>query len=349
MYENQLKQYYNPKPYTFKKCVNRPIDNSINLSIIIPIYNSEKFIKQCLDSIINNVTKYTYEVILIDDGATDSSELILKKYVDQYENFKLIKKTNGGAASARNVGLDNAQGTYIAFIDADDYIHKDYIQRLMSIALKDSCDYVRCGFYRTYGENIMPFEGIEIKTDDGLGENITRFEGFLWMSVIRRGILEDIRLPEGYWYEDMIVRPLILKKCKKVVGIKDCLYYYRQHEENISKTVENSVNYKCLSQLYLADYIVQYAKDVGIDIDDNFKLLIFREYGMILYRRTLKINKDIRKKIFLIASCKIEELNIDSKTLVQFADKKIWVAYQKKSFYLYSIVSLYEKWRCDCL
>ena len=344
-YEREIKKLYNPKPYSHKKYINKVVNPNIDLSIIIPVYNSEKYLKECLDSIFNNKTKYKYEVICINDGSTDKSLEILEKYKKNHKNLIIINQDNSGAASARNKGLDNAVGKYIAFIDSDDYIANNYIEKLLGIAIKQDTDIVKCGYYRTFDKKQDKIYGLQLKCNEGLKNNILKIEGFLWMCVIKRELLFDIRLPEGYWYEDMIVRSLILHKCKKFIGIKDCLYYYRQHDKNISKIVEHSTDYRCLSQYYLSNYIIEYAKAINLRIDNNFKLIMLIEHGIMSYSRLNKLEKKIKKQIFYLSSKRIKYLNFNKQQLLNFSNKYFYKAFKKENYFLYKLIALYTKWQ----
>ena len=121
------------------------------ISIIIPVFNGEKYIDRCLQSI-RNSSYQEFEIIIIDDGSSDNTLSIIKKYEAQDNRIKVISKINGGSASARNVVIQNAKGQYIAFIDADDYIHKDYLKILYNNINDDDIDIVECDFAIVYND-----------------------------------------------------------------------------------------------------------------------------------------------------------------------------------------------------
>ena len=122
------------------------------VSIIIPIYNVEEYLSQCLDSIVNQ-TYSNLEVILINDGSTDNCLEICNKYINKY-NWKLINKKNGGLSSARNAGLKEFTGDYVYFIDSDDWIKEDMIEVLVSLLENKKADIVECGIYWVYDNEI---------------------------------------------------------------------------------------------------------------------------------------------------------------------------------------------------
>ena len=119
------------------------------ISVIVPIYNVEKYINRCIDSIIEQ-TYTNLEIILVDDGSTDNSGSICDEYAKKDNRIKVIHKENGGVSSARNVGLDTAIGQYITFVDSDDYIEKKYCEILLKTLKKQKADCVACGYNRIY-------------------------------------------------------------------------------------------------------------------------------------------------------------------------------------------------------
>lgn len=134
---------------------NLEIDEKIDLSIIVPVYNSEKFLKRCMDSIVGQKTKYHFEIIAINDGSTDGSLEILEEYEKKYNFFRNINQPNGGISKARNTGINNARGEYIGFIDNDDYVVEEYVEKLLERAYQNKADMVKC--------NHVNFSGIHRK------------------------------------------------------------------------------------------------------------------------------------------------------------------------------------------
>ena len=121
----------------------------VKVSVIVPVYNVEKYIRKCLDSLVNQ-TLENIEIIIVDDGSTDTSKDIIKEYMDKYKNIKYYQKENGGLGDARNYGLQYATGKYIAFLDSDDYIRVRTYQLMYEKAEKEDSDIVECNFYWTY-------------------------------------------------------------------------------------------------------------------------------------------------------------------------------------------------------
>ena len=119
------------------------------VSIIVPVYNVEKYLKRCINSLINQ-TLQDIEIIVVDDGSTDNSGQIIKEYQEKNSNIKYYKKENGGLSDARNYGMKYAPSEYIAFLDSDDFVDKTMYEKMYNKAIEENADYVECDFYWAY-------------------------------------------------------------------------------------------------------------------------------------------------------------------------------------------------------
>ena len=212
------------------------------VSVIVPIYNVESYLKECIESILAQTWK-NYEVILVDDGSTDLSGKLCDAYVNENDNVRVIHKENGGLSSARNAGIEVSVGNYVAFVDSDDIIHPDYLKVLVEIAESQEADLVACDFIK--GENCQwiqdPAPQIEIR----LGENILRkmndkdvIVTVAWNKLYQRKFFDKygLRYPEGKIHEDMFLTPQVLYHANKMVITNQKLYFYRQRENSIMNT-----------------------------------------------------------------------------------------------------------------
>ena len=324
--------------YSYKNYKNLPNDSKINLSVIIPIYNVEPYLKECLDSVLGNKTKYHFEIIAINDGSTDGSLNILEKYQD--ERLKVISTKNGGLSWARNVGLNNAVGEYVTFVDSDDYVTNDYVDALMDAAYKYNADVVRAGYYVLDGEKTIDAHTNKISVSDGLGERVLKCSGFAWGAVIRRELFYGVRFPVGYIFEDMIMRPLILAQAKNYIEIDECVYYYRQRKGSILHQVNDSLDYKCLDQYYLPREIYKYGLKIGVE-KRILALIIFRELGLISFMRLRKMNREVRKGVFELNAEFIDKLSLQDDELSDEVDKLYLKCFRKRNYILYVLISIY--------
>jgi len=221
--------------------------NSI-ISVIVPVYNAEKDISRCIESICNQTYRHL-EVLLIDDGSTDRSGDICKRYQNADERIVYIKKDNGGQASARNVGLDHSTGDYIAFVDSDDYIEETMFSEMMSAIIDTNSDLCICGIKKTRGEkttNICHVDQERIYTNSELMRAyfIQRIIGtVIWNKLYKAYLWSNTRFPEVRANEDAFVLHEVLFKARRAVQIPSCLYYYIIRANSTERTFSiNSLN-----------------------------------------------------------------------------------------------------------
>lgn len=208
------------------------------ISIIVPVYNVEVYIEKCIDSLINQTYK-NIEIILVDDGSTDKSYDICKKYSETDNRIKLIHKNNGGLSDARNVGIDNATGKYITFVDSDDWLSYDYCDIMIKEINETKADIVMSNLVYVYS-NDYTFE-VEEKFDKKSYTNVEALEKFEdTVSVVavsklyRRELFEDLRYKVGKIHEDEFMFHKIFFRAKKISHLDIELYAYRQRENSIT-------------------------------------------------------------------------------------------------------------------
>lgn len=208
------------------------------ISVIIPVYNAEKYLERCIDSILAQ-TYYDIQIILVNDGSTDTSLSICKSYASD-KRVLVIDKLNGGVGSARNCGLDNAQGDYIIFIDSDDFIDRNMFEKMLMIAEKEESDVVFCGFKEIQADGSVcivdekeAFE--QYLTDKDLScffnyNKQNRIGTYVWRALYRsQVILNNIRFDEKvYINEDDIFLCNILLNSKRVSYVDEHFYNYLQ-------------------------------------------------------------------------------------------------------------------------
>ena len=202
----------------------------MKISIIVPIFNTEKYLAKCLDSIINQ-TYSNIEIILVDDGSSDSSGIICDEYALKDSRIVVVHKENGGVSSARNTGLDIATGDYIMFVDSDDYVAPQFCEIPLLIAIEKNADIVSFGYYRIYfnGRRIdrKTNEPREISSSEGIYLLISKKDvvhNLLWNKLWKRQLFSDVRFPIGVLYEDNAVIYLLFHKANKIL-VSDCLLY----------------------------------------------------------------------------------------------------------------------------
>ena len=241
------------------------------ISIIVPIYKVEKYLRQCIDSIINQ-TYSNLEIILVDDGSPDNCGKICDEYVKIDKRIKVIHKENGGLSSARNAGLDIATGDYIGFVDSDDYIDKNMYEELINSINKYNSDIAVCtfSFKNKYRNKVVNYFNEEylfkdkdkfIEAKDGK----RRINPNAWTKLYKRKIFDNIRYPEGLIYEDSYVIYDIMNIADSVSYVPKPLYYYRERKNSVSKDKSG----KCLDQVIALSKNIELLTKLGhYDIAD---------------------------------------------------------------------------------
>lgn len=213
----------------------------IKVSLIVPVYNTEKYLEKCLQSLVNQTLK-EIEVIVVNDGSTDNSIVIAERFEKEYPKIvKILSKTNGGLGSARNFGLKHAKGKYIMFVDSDDSIENNAVEELYKIIEKEDLDIVLCDYYYDYETHKTP---VTTSIKEG---KITRKEYLMlpvaaWNKIYKREFLLKIKYnyPDRLWYEDLATNPQLSLYTDKIYYLKKPLYNYLQRTESImNKTKYN--------------------------------------------------------------------------------------------------------------
>jgi len=208
------------------------------ISVIIPVYKVEKYVHKCLHCVINQTYK-NLEIILVDDGSPDSSGQICDEYAKMDTRVRVIHQENFGQSSARNVGLNECIGDYIAFIDSDDYLDLNYFEILYEMLVKSKADLAICCCKLVYDNSSYPKKRGHtyirtVDTEEALKLLLyqTSFDTEPWCKLYKAELFKDIRFPEGRIYEDLATIYKVFNKCNKIVFTEEMKYYYLQRTDN---------------------------------------------------------------------------------------------------------------------
>ena len=218
------------------------------ISVILPIYNVERYITRCLESLLDQTFR-DFEVILVDDASPDASMEMARKALANRQAMPeggvrvLSHDRNRGLAGARNTGLEAARGTYVYFMDSDDYAEPTLLQRMMQAMTSGDADIVMCGSRSVYeNDERPPVTDLPDAEGETTGEDALLFllngrcRAYICMQLFRLAIFREIRFPEGMIYEDRLTLPYLLLKARKVVFIREVLYNYLQREGSITRS-----------------------------------------------------------------------------------------------------------------
>ena len=213
------------------------------ISVIIPVYNVEKYVRECLESVVNQTIK-DIQIIVVNDGSTDKSREILEEYKNKYNNIIIVDKENEGLGAARNTGLQYALGEYVAFLDSDDYVEFDMYRNMVEVGVKNNSDIVICGIEWVFEDKrnntvlCSPKKNIE-KSEAIKDFLLFDIQGFAWNKIYKKSIFDNynIKYPEGVYYEDMFVTISSIIHSDRISIIDKAFYKYRQRNTSIIHTI----------------------------------------------------------------------------------------------------------------
>lgn len=220
----------------------------MKVSVIVPMYNVESYITQCLDSL-KQQTLASMEVILVDDGCTDGTVSIVKSYLERYpERFQLIQKENGGLSDARNTGIPYAKGEYLAFLDSDDFVEPTFYEK-MANKMDEGYDVVVTDieYYYENPEKRYVLKGLSPWHTDSIQKKALLSPLFAWNKLYRREVFvedEMLRFPLHSWYEDIPVTTLVFARAKRIGYVPETLVHYRQREGSIMSAKKDDRMYQ---------------------------------------------------------------------------------------------------------
>lgn len=259
------------------------------ISILIPVYNTSKYLEKCLNSIINQSLK-NIEIICVNDGSTDNSLEILKKYKELDSRITIINKKNGGSSSARNEALKKATGKYCLNIDSDDWIEQGYLEEMYEKAEREELDMVISDIIFDYGYKKEIKKDLNVEDSKNLsGEDYldiffkNNFHGYTWNKLIRRECFDnyDIRYNEKiFLYEDVEVVVKLAFHMKKIGKLNKAFYHYIQGENNGSKRAKFK-NYLDIEECFI---------ELERYFDKNFQQLIYTRKNIALLENLLEYN-----------------------------------------------------------
>lgn len=271
------------------------------ISVIVPVYNVEQYLSDCIKSILNQ-TYTNLELLLVDDGSTDNSGIICDEFSSVDNRIKVIHKINGGLSSARNVGIESASGDYYSFIDSDDYVEETFLECLYRKSLQENADICECSFFRLRmnkmtRERVFDYETLDHETAIRRLLAIP-YESFvvIWNKLYRKKLFDKIRFPEGKLHEDEYTTYKLIYEANKVAYVNMNLYIYRIRDKSITNS---EFNFKRLEVLDCIEEMESYFNKHNVNLNQE---LLFHQFAVQIILLNAMVdsnyfNKEIWKNI----------------------------------------------------
>lgn len=304
------------------------MDNLI--TIIIPVYNAEEYLDRNLKSIINQTYK-NLEILAINDGSTDRSIKILKKYEKKDKRIIVIDKENEGVSITRNLGISMAKGKYVCFIDSDDYIKEDMIETMYNCIKEKKTEIVRCSYYKVMNDGQIKEECSReeliknpIKNENFINRIINgEIKTFVVLLMIKNNLIKECSFDKNLKFmEDMLFYLNLLSRCTSLYIMSKPLYYYEYNPKSATNKIEsNSKNIDNI--IYINKYTKKYSFINKKVLDTKHSEAIIN-YLFILFCNKYDISKLIEKTelIQILDGCDINSLRIYNKLAIAFLRKK---------------------------
>ena len=264
------------------------------ISIIIPVYNMEKFIPRCLESLVNQTLK-DIEIIVVNDGSTDNSLELLNEYKNKDSRIVVIDKANSGVSEARNTGIKKATGEYIGFVDPDDWIKKEMYEKLYNTAKDNDCDVVMCNFIKSFNDGRYENEKIEVTKNKVIEKpllnelNAINLCLSVWKGIYKRSLIIDnnIQFPKEIIIgEDKIFNMIALGKCNRFYYVDGNYYYYYYNNNGAVRTYRKNFLEQQLALIEKQEEILKnmevsnmFIEKLNAQYIDNILLSIYNQFN----------------------------------------------------------------------
>ncbi len=318
------------------------MENQALISVIIPVYNVEKYLHECVDSVLNQTYK-NLEIILVDDGSTDSSGKICDEYIDKDERVTVIHQKNGGLSAARNTGFESSSGDYIYFLDSDDYIAQEAMEKLYGIISKENPDFI---FFDSHSfEDSEKGFNIEqrykrnnvYKTDSGINtlsalQKNKEYHSAVYLMFFSADFLHNAKLcfVPGILYEDIVFTYHAFCKAQKVVQCSESLYFRRYRPGSIMTSNKNKKHFESAAKVY--QEVVSYSSDSAVTGIQTAKEYISRcafNVFNIYEKLNGKEKKECRNKLKEFKQNVIQNNAFGNTALrTRCYGKSFWIAYK---------------------
>ena len=300
------------------------------ISVIIPIYNVEKYIEECLESVLVQLP-HNVQVICVNDGTKDRSIDIAKSIINEYdlkiqEQFLFLEQENQGLSAARNAGLSLASGNYISFLDSDDKLKPDYFSTILEAIEKDDYDIIDFNFENSEGV-------IKSTRKDSFNSIFSSMTWYSWARVVKKELFNNILFTLNIYYEDIDLTPKLYIESNKILHLSKVLYWYRTNDEGITQSVSEENNTKTLFSLeYISNkYLELYFKNNN----PYYAFMAVQVYFLLCVNARRRY--DLKKSFYYINKYRKDMKAINIKKIpldIIFSNSKVMVFYKHPKTYL---------------
>lgn len=317
--------------------------NEVELSVIIPVYNTEKYIERCLNSVVKSLTKLKEksEIIIVNDGSPDNSESVIKKFIEKYPNLiKYYKKENAGLADTKNFGIKHSSGKYLSFVDSDDYIDECFYYDTLDIINNENVDLLICD-WETIDEANNKKYIVEAKNksynDDKWGCIDVSIMPSSCNKIVKRELFSDLEFPMGLRYEDLGTTLVLFFRASKIKYVNKPYYKYCLSPNSIMRKTFDENN---LQMIDIFNIIFNRIKELNISDDDKEKAMYMvytRRFYEFLLENISKQNFSNRFKLLKICCNKLAYID-KYMNKNKYFKKNVYTIQTRKKMYLNHIL-----------
>lgn len=286
---------HSPDPGSSPLCDGSFPEAKWDLAVIIPVYNVQAYLAECLDSVLSQQTDYRFRVIAVNDGSTDNSAAVLKSYAAD-PRLTILEQPNKGLAGARNTGLAIADAEYLMFLDSDDILPPAAVQHMLDIARKEGADLVQ-GSYVSFESGTGAVLEKKIYPDAAGLPRYGALEGYACMKLLRRTLFEGVCFPEGYLFEDTILTSLVIPRAKAIASTSRIIYRYRVNTAGISATAVGKP--RSIDTFRITRKVTACRPSLGLEPEQGYYEELLRQL-CLNYQRTAREPEAVKKSIFTL-------------------------------------------------
>ena len=293
---NQMLNAVSPKPELLScpRVRKWPRIPEVDISVVIPCYNVDRYIDECLTSVLSQSGDFTFEVIAIDDGSTDKTGEILERYAERDQRVRVIHQDNRGFSGARNSGLEEVRGNFICFLDSDDLLEIDALKMLYSTFKGGACDFITGSYCVVNDRNIKIYTPKK------------RNHGAPWGRLYSREIWRNLEFPEGLWFEDT-VQALLIQDVYQEREIPNVIVRYRRHGESISTKSYYSKRAGA-DTFWVVQELLQWRLEKGLKATENLHRQVLYQFGPLAYGRSKALTSEEMLALFTCISAEYKKL-----------------------------------------